>query len=103
VPTRKQDFIRKDVMMLSTEPTRGLLICEDPSADAQLKSRLSALSTEHDDLDAVINALLKSGACDDLLLTRLKKRKLQLKDAIASVIASRQPGADASVPVAQAS
>ncbi len=89
--------------MLSTEPTRGLLICEDPSADAQLKSRLSALSTEHDDLDAVINALLKSGACDDLLLTRLKKRKLQLKDAIASVIASRQPGADATVPVAQAS
>ena len=89
--------------MLSTEPTRGLLICEDPSADAQLKSRLSALSIEHDDLDDVINALLKSGACDDLLLTRLKKRKLHLKDVIAGMFASRQPGADASVPVAQAS
>jgi len=85
--------------MPSTEPTRGLASREDLFADTHRISRLSALSIEHDDLDAVINALLEKGACDDLLLTRLKKRKLHL---IACAVASLSDGVP-SMPVAQAS
>jgi hypothetical protein len=88
--------------MPSTEPTRGLASREDLFADTHRISRLSALSIEHDDLDAVINALLEKGACDDLLLTRLKKRKLHLKDEIACAVASLSDGVP-SMPVAQAS
>ena len=43
----------------------------------------AALIAEHDDLDSAITALLVAGTCDDLLIRRLKKRKLQLKDALA--------------------
>jgi hypothetical protein len=46
--------------------------------------RLAALVAEHDDLDSAIAVLLERGACDDLLVTRLKKRKLQIKDEIAA-------------------
>jgi hypothetical protein len=52
------------------------------AANESGQSRLTTLSLEHDDLDAAITALLKSGSCDGLLITRLKKRKLQLKDEI---------------------
>jgi hypothetical protein len=55
--------------------------------------RLSALGIAHDDLDAVVAALLESGRCDDLLLTRLKKRKLRIKDEIAAMQAHHQPAA----------
>jgi hypothetical protein len=47
--------------------------------------RLSALVDEHSDLDIAIAALLEAGNCDDLLIKRLKKRKLQIKDDIASL------------------
>ena len=46
-------------------------------------SRLAALIAEHDDLDVAISVLLEAGKRDDLLITRLKKRKLQIKDEIA--------------------
>lgn len=48
-----------------------------------LQTRLAALQIEHRDLDAVIAHLTSTAASDDLLLRRLKKRKLQLKDRIA--------------------
>ena len=62
--------------------------------------RADLLSIEHDDLDLAIAALLKSGLGDDLLIKRLKKRKLQIKDEIASLAASRPA---MSGPVARAS
>jgi hypothetical protein len=43
------------------------------------------LIAEHDDLDLVISSLLAVGSHDDLLITRLKKRKLQIKDEIVFV------------------
>jgi hypothetical protein len=46
--------------------------------------RLAALIAEHDDLDIAISVLLETANRDDLLITRLKKRKLQIKDEIAS-------------------
>jgi hypothetical protein len=50
-----------------------------------LHAKLAELSQEHRDLDAAISALIASGANDQIQLTRLKKRKLQLKDQIARV------------------
>jgi hypothetical protein len=41
------------------------------------------LADEHSDLDIAISVLLDTGSCDDLLIRRLKKRKLQIKDEIA--------------------
>lgn len=48
--------------------------------EAELRSRLHALSEEHRDLDAAIDALARSTAADMLQIARLKKRKLRLKD-----------------------
>ncbi len=62
-------------------------------ANTQSEPALAALCTAHDDLDAVIAALLAANLGDDLLLTRLKKRKLRLKDEIAALQAQIQPGA----------
>ncbi|HEY1181065.1 MAG TPA: YdcH family protein [Rhodocyclaceae bacterium] len=53
---------------------------EDPQT---LQARLVALQIEHRDLDAVISHLAEAPPTDELLLRRMKKRKLQLKDQIA--------------------
>jgi hypothetical protein len=45
--------------------------------------RLRELRLAHGDLDEVIGHLSHDPQVDQLLLKRLKKRKLQLKDAIA--------------------
>jgi hypothetical protein len=47
-----------------------------------LQARLTALQSEHRDLDAVIAHLICTAPSDDLLLRRMKKRKLQLKDQL---------------------
>ena len=49
---------------------------------AQIRQRLHALDIEHQDLDDVINRLAADPKQDRLLLQRLKKRKLLLKDQI---------------------
>jgi hypothetical protein len=53
------------------------------------RAKLAALIQEHRDLDAAIEAL--SGAGDQLALSRLKKRKLQLKDEITEINNSLLP------------
>lgn len=50
-----------------------------------LRARLAQLMEEHRDLDAAISAMTGSAAADQLQLTRLKKRKLQLKDQISRI------------------
>jgi len=50
-----------------------------------LRALLVQLSEEHRDLDMAIAAMADSGVRDQLILTRLKKRKLQLKDQIARI------------------
>ena len=45
--------------------------------------KLAALVAEHDDLDIAIAVLWAAGGRDDLMISRLKKRKLQIKDEIA--------------------
>lgn len=51
----------------------------------QLRTQLRILEQEHRDLDEVINALEVAGTVDQLLLRRLKKKKLGLKDRIIMV------------------
>ena len=48
-----------------------------------LMQRLVALQVEHRDLDAVIQHLVVDPTRDELQVTRLKRRKLLLKDQIA--------------------
>ncbi len=47
-----------------------------------LRERLSRHRLEHRDLDQAIQALLALATVDQLQLTRLKKKKLQLRDEI---------------------
>ena len=59
-------------------------IMDDPEIEA-LRAKLTALKTEHRDLDDVIQRLQEKSPFDQLQLSRLKKRKLVLKDMIARV------------------
>lgn len=47
--------------------------------------RYAFLTQEHADLDGAIAALEAAGHCDALLISRLKKRKLQIKDELAAL------------------
>jgi hypothetical protein len=49
------------------------------------RAKLTQLTQEHRDLDAAIEAMVVSGSPDLLALSRLKKRKLQLKDEITEI------------------
>ncbi|MCX7169665.1 MAG: DUF465 domain-containing protein [Proteobacteria bacterium] len=51
----------------------------------ELRALLLELTTEHHDLDAAIAQMMDAPSTDDLLLRRLKKRKLHLKDRIALI------------------
>jgi hypothetical protein len=51
----------------------------------QWQRRLAELRTEHRDLDSAIDALVATGAPDQLRIARLKKRKLALRDEIAQI------------------
>lgn len=65
---------------------------QDPAEIAHL---LAEMRTEHRDLDAAIDLLASSMGCDELQLTRMKKRKLLLKDAIARLESKLIPDLDA--------
>jgi hypothetical protein len=49
---------------------------------AAIRTQLFELQVEHRDLDLVIDHLTLNPPPDQLLIRRLKKRKLQLKDRI---------------------
>jgi hypothetical protein len=54
-----------------------------PGMDSEeIKRRLVELQVEHRDLDDAIARLVAQPGVDELTLRRLKKRKLQIKDAI---------------------
>ena len=50
-----------------------------------LKAKLAQMREEHRDLDAAIGAMNVSSTTNQLRLTRLKKRKLQLRDQISHI------------------
>jgi hypothetical protein len=49
------------------------------------RAQLTQLMQEHRDLDTAIEAMVLSGNPDLLAMSRLKKRKLQLKDEITEI------------------
>ncbi len=55
------------------------------SEDELLKIQLDELKNEHRALDEAIVALQKDAYADPLSLSRLKKRKLRLKDQIGRI------------------
>lgn len=60
-----------------------------------VQRRLLELQTEHRDLDEVVKTLSSRADADQLLLRRMKKRKLQLKDQIARLKSQLIPDLDA--------
>lgn len=65
---------------------------DDTSATVR---QLTALKSEHRDLDAMIALLVLDPGNDELELKRLKRRKLHLKDSIALLESSLIPDLDA--------
>ncbi|NCT66564.1 MAG: DUF465 domain-containing protein [Rhodanobacteraceae bacterium] len=62
---------------------------------ATIVRKLAELRLEHRDLDAAIARLPTGPGCDELQLTRMKKRKLKLKDMIAYLEDKLIPDLDA--------
>lgn len=67
----------------------------DPAEQSRIAQRVSELRLEHRDLDEAIVRLQADADADDLAIKRLKKRKLQLKDAIARLESALIPDLDA--------
>lgn len=65
----------------------GLTAPEEVAA----RAKLAQLMQEHRDLDAAIDAMALNASGDQLALSRLKKRKLQLKDEITEINNSLLP------------
>jgi len=59
--------------------------------DINVTRKISELETEHRDLDTAISRLEEAVFADQLQLRRLKKKRLQLKDAIARLKSSQLP------------
>ena len=55
------------------------------SLDKITSSKLALMRQEHRELDVAIQALIADGAQDQLHLTRMKKRKLMLRDLISRI------------------
>lgn len=58
-------------------------------------ARLKELRVEHEDLDIAISRLAVDPQVDQIMLRRLKKRKLMLKDMIAQLESARIPDLNA--------
>ncbi len=58
-------------------------------------ARLKQLRIEHQDLDQVVSRLADDPYVDQIMLRRLKKRKLMIKDMITHLESSRIPDLNA--------
>lgn len=57
----------------------------ETDAEEALRARLSVVRQEHADLDAAVQALSQMPMPDMLLIGRLKRKKLSLKDEITTI------------------
>lgn len=62
---------------------------------AEVMHMLEQFRTEHRDLDEVIQVLVENRHADQMRISRLKKRKLKLKDMIARLESQLIPDLDA--------
>lgn len=53
--------------------------------ERELREQLTRLRAEHRDLDAEIVVMEETGTADQLVVKRLKRRKLMLKDQITAI------------------
>src|SRR5690606_23322920 len=60
------------------------MVAMEDTQEPSLAEQLADLKQQHRDLDSAIASLQERGSRDQLQLRRLKKRKLQLKDEIAT-------------------
>ena len=67
-----------------------MVISEQENLDS-LHGRIESMRIEHRDLDLVIDRLTSEGSQDQLMLRRLKKRKLLLKDQISQLERQLEP------------
>jgi hypothetical protein len=56
-----------------------------PQAETAIRAELAARRQEHQDLDAAVRALEAQHRSDQLMIARLKKKKLVLRDQIAKL------------------
>lgn len=66
-------------------------IPSEESEDQALRDRVAALRQEHQNLSAAIEALQAMPLPDQLLIARLKRRKLSLRDEIVKIEARILP------------
>jgi hypothetical protein len=69
----------------SVVPDESLATNLNQSIETALRARHVELGLQHRDLDSAIAVLAEAAVPDDLLLSRLKKRRLHLKDEIARI------------------
>jgi len=67
----------------------------DPEEQRKTREHIIQLKLEHHDLDMAIMRLAVDPMSNELQLTRMKKRKLQLKDYIARLESRLIPDLDA--------
>lgn len=73
---------RKDPAQAPAGPSQDE---EDEAWERDLRARLAVVSQDHADLDAAIQALAHSPLPDMMVIGRLKRKKLALKDEIARI------------------
>jgi hypothetical protein len=72
--------------LCAIESARQSAVSNPPeTGEEALRIRQVEVSQAHRDLDDTIARLSEAGSCDELLIARLKKRKLQIKDEIARI------------------
>jgi hypothetical protein len=70
-------------------------VSNDSNDPGEIANLIAELREEHRDLDEAIARLVEDPSVDQLRLTRLKKRKLKLKDWIAYLESQLIPDLDA--------
>jgi hypothetical protein len=70
--------------VVSSGSASGVTQAND-SLDKITSSKLALMRQEHRELDEAIRTLIADGAHDQLHLTRMKKRKLMLRDLISRI------------------
>ncbi|MCB1775520.1 MAG: DUF465 domain-containing protein [Gammaproteobacteria bacterium] len=64
-------------------------------AKVEMRQRIEELRLEHRDLDDAIHRMTEDPSADHLRMTRMKKRKLMLKDMISRLESRLIPDIDA--------
>ncbi len=75
-------------------PTTEQMDSSDKEAEEILRAQLEALREEHRQLDVLIGQITTQPADDELLIRRMKKRKLLVKDTMRTIEKMLDPDPD---------